>query len=412
MKCNETTKKLIEAELYKLCDGEATRSIVGEYPITSTWKLADILRTIAKACLEHTSIKDVCDSTKNPSGDTVHKRCKELSWQKAELLANEWVSNISSRIILPKKAFITVSIDFHQRPYYGDPSPDWVTGMKRKKGTNYAVAFMVVTITTKNIRCPLRILLITKQRMKEKAALISDLLGELSLHFPIRRVLLDRGFCQDDIIQVLEERGLEWIIAAVRRSGVKKAYQMIKTTVEELAKEASIDVKDNLALGRWARKQGIDVFRVESVVTRKKGTPVPLVAAYVRHRTHNKNPTKRRTYSLFLYLTNINCSARYIVKLYGKRWAIETDFRCINDFQAVTNSTSPSLRLILYGLAVYFNALWIVFSVCENTLAEYSSLSIDETSRFLYKFSFQLVCIVRRFCRFVRDEILPLVIFR
>ena len=99
MKCNETTKKLIEAEIYKLCDGEATRSIVREYPVTSTWKLADILRTIAKACLEHTSIKDVCDSPENPSDDTVHKRCKELPWQKAERLANEWVSNISSRII-------------------------------------------------------------------------------------------------------------------------------------------------------------------------------------------------------------------------------------------------------------------------------------------------------------------------
>lgn len=412
MKYNRITKKLIETELFKLCDGETTRRIVGEYPITSTWKLANIFRTITEACLQHTSIKDVCLPTDNPSDDTIHKRCKEIPWQKTEQLVNEWVSNLTTRIRLPKKAFLTVSIDFHQRPFYGNPSPEWITGMKRKKGTNYAVAFLSVTLTTKNIRCPLRIVLLTKLRMKAKAALINDLLAEISLQFPIRRVLLDRGFCQDDIIQVLEERGLEWIIAAVRRSGVKKAYHMIKATVEELAKEAGIDVKDKLSLGRWARKQGIDVFRVESVVVCKKGTPVPLVAAYVRHRTHNKDPTKRWSYSLFLYLTNIRCSARYIVKLYGKRWAIETDFRCINDFQAVTNSTSPSLRLLLYGLAVYFNALWIVFSVCENTLAEYSSLSIDKTTRFLYKFYYQLICIARRFCRWVRDEILPLVVFR
>lgn len=411
MTVTETTEKFIQHELYKLCDGEATRHIVGEYPATSTWTVADVFRPIIEACLEHTSIEDICSSPENPSADTVHKRCNELPWQKAEQLVNEWVTDVSSRICLPKRAFITISFDLHQRPYYGDPSPEWVTGMKRKKGTNYAVTFLLVTITTRNIRCPLVVKLMTKSRMKMKAVMIDEILSELALRLPVRRVLLDRGFCQEDIINLLEDRGLEWVIAAIRKSGVKVAYQAIKTCVETLAKQAGVNVEDKLELGRWARKQGIDVFRVESVTIRKKGTPVPLIAAYVRQRTRKKDPTKRWIYCLFLYLTNLSCSARYIVKLYGKRWMIETDIRCINDFQAVTNSKLPSLRMLLFGLAVFFDALWVIFSVCENRMTELDPFPIDNVTQFLYKFCYRLICIARWFCRWLRKEILPLVCF-
>lgn len=412
MSYNETTKKLVYDELYKLCDGEETKQIVGEYPIISTWKIADIFRPIIEACMEHTSIKDICLSTDNPSSDTIYKRINELGWEQAEQLVNKWINGLTKWISLPKRAFITISIDFHQMPYYGNSSPEWVTGMKRKKGTNYAVTFMTVAITTRNIRCPLSVLLMTEERMKNKAALISDLLSQLSLNFPIRRVLLDRGFCQDDIIQLLEDRGLEWIIAATRKSGVKIAYQTIKKTVEGFAEEAGVDIKDKLALGRWARKQHLDEFKVESIFIRKKGMRVPLVAIYVRHRTQNKDPAKRLIYNLFLYLTNIDCTSRYIVNLYSKRWIIETDYRCIDDFLAVTNSTSPSLRIILYGLAVFFDVLWILFSVCENILSRYNYFSIDSTTRFLYKFSYYLICTARRFFRWLRNEILPLLVFR
>lgn len=119
MNNSKTTEKFIRNEIYKLCDGEATRQIVGEYPANCKWKPKDIFRTIIEACLEHTSINDISSTPETPSSDTIYKRCGELTWQEAEQLVNEWVTDISSRLCLPKKAVSTISFDFHSRPILG-----------------------------------------------------------------------------------------------------------------------------------------------------------------------------------------------------------------------------------------------------------------------------------------------------
>ncbi len=408
----QTTEQFIHTELYKLCDGEATKRIIGEYSTKAIWKPADIFRTIIEACLEHTSIEDVCSTPNNPSADTVHTRCGELDLRQTENLVNEWITEISSRLQFRKNTYITISIDLHQRPYYGKPNKEWVTGMKLKQGTHFGITFLVATLTTRTKRCPLAVRLMTKTRMKHKAVLINEMLSELSLWLPIRRVLLDRGFCQEDIIRLLEERKLDWIIAAIRRNETRVAFREIRDCVHTLAKQAGVDIDDKLALGRWARKQGLDVFRVESIKLRKEGLPVPLIAVFVRQRTRNPIPQKRWRYGLFLYLTNLRVSARYLVKLYSKRWGVETDLRCISDFHAVTNSILPQLRLILFGLAMYFDALWVIYSVYQNILAERGDISVDQSTQFLVKFHYELVCIARWFCRWLRTEILPLLTFR
>ena len=179
MQFERTTNKFIENELYKLCDGETTRQIVGDYPANSTWQPANIFRTVIWTCLEHTSLEDVCSSPETPSADTIIRRCNELEWEDTEKLTNGWLSEIASRLQFPKKAKITVSIDIHQIPYYGETSYFWVTGMERKKGTNYAVSFLTATITTRKIRCPFAIRLMTKKRMKDKLAVIEDVLAEI-----------------------------------------------------------------------------------------------------------------------------------------------------------------------------------------------------------------------------------------
>ena len=100
------------------------------------------------------------------------------------------------------------------------------------------------------------------------------------------------------------------------------------------------------------------------------------------------------------------------MKLYSKRWIVETDIRCTNDFRAVTNSTSPQLRLLFYGLAMVFNALWIVFSTLINRLNDLSFDSLREDSIIAIKQADELVCIARWFLRFIRHEIFPLLCFQ
>ena len=93
-----------------------------------------------------------------------------------------------------------------------------------------------------------------------------------------------------------------------------------------------------------------------------------LLAVFVRIKIHNHDPTKRWIYDLYLYLTNYFASPRYIVKLYSKRWLIETDIRYIGTFKALTNSTNPQIRFLFFGLAVLFDLLWVFYSTFTNRL--------------------------------------------
>ncbi|MFX0063787.1 MAG: hypothetical protein ACFFC7_16575 [Candidatus Hermodarchaeota archaeon] len=101
-----------------------------------------------------------------------------------------------------------------------------------------------------------------------------------------------------------------------------------------------------------------------------------------------------------------------IVRLYGKWWIIETDIRCISEFKAVTNSTSPQLRYVLYGLAIVLDALWVVFSLLLNRLRSNESLVITQDTRFRVKQSDPLRLIARTFKRLLRTEILPQLTFQ
>ncbi len=101
-----------------------------------------------------------------------------------------------------------------------------------------------------------------------------------------------------------------------------------------------------------------------------------------------------------------------MVRLYSKRWIVETDIRCTNEFKVITNSTKPQLRLLLYGLAMVFNALWILYSTLIQRLEDNPTFEISTETLAIIKQVDELVCIARWFLRFVRQEIFPLPCFR
>jgi len=343
MKFNRTTKQAITRDIYKVCDGEQTKEIVGEYTPTSTWQPENILKTVSEACLQRTSLEDICESTENPSADTIQKRISELELDQIDLLINGWINEQVQKLCFHGNTKLTISIDFHQHPYYGDPSPEWVIGMKRKKGTSYCICFLLVSTTTNKICCPIYTKLVTKTEYSDKIGLLAKIWFILPESFLIKRVYLDRWFCEDPIIEFLEDRGLEYVIAAKRVKSVKTSLAEVRACVEQLATLSEVDLEDKFALGQWCRKRGLDTFKVRDITLKKRGTPTILVTAFVRVRTYNRDPARRWSYTLYLYVTNCRVSTRYVVKLCSKRWIIETDIRCIGTFKAVTNNTNPQL---------------------------------------------------------------------
>ncbi|MHA1331941.1 MAG: hypothetical protein ACTSR2_12780, partial [Candidatus Hodarchaeales archaeon] len=98
MTFDRTTKKAIRKDLYKVCAGEQTKAIMGEYAKSSKWKPDDIIKTISEACLNRTSLEDICEVKTNPSADTVQRRIKRLQLDQIESLVNGWISENIRRL--------------------------------------------------------------------------------------------------------------------------------------------------------------------------------------------------------------------------------------------------------------------------------------------------------------------------
>ncbi|MCK4849224.1 MAG: hypothetical protein KAT16_09375, partial [Candidatus Heimdallarchaeota archaeon] len=92
MKFNRTTNKALTRDIYKVCDGEVTRRIVGDYSHKSKWQPKDMIRTVIEACLQKTSLEDVCESKDNPSADRVQDRVNELDLDQIDQLLNGWMN--------------------------------------------------------------------------------------------------------------------------------------------------------------------------------------------------------------------------------------------------------------------------------------------------------------------------------
>jgi hypothetical protein len=52
MHFQRTTNQALTRDIYKVCDGEQTREIVGEYSYKSKWQPEDVFRAVIEACFQ------------------------------------------------------------------------------------------------------------------------------------------------------------------------------------------------------------------------------------------------------------------------------------------------------------------------------------------------------------------------
>ena len=258
MRFDGTTKKAISRDLYKVCASAQTKEIIGKYHQASNWRPEDIIKSVSEACLQRTSLEEVCEAKENPSADTVLRRIRQLQLEQLDQMVNGWINDNVQRIKFHGNTKLTVAIDFHQQPYYGDPSVEWVVGMKRKKGTSYCICFVLVTIATGRICCPVYVKLVTKKEYADKVGLLAQLWYKLPVGLNIRRVFMDRWFCDDAVIGFLEDLHLEYVIAARRVTSVKKTVREVQACIEQLAAFAGVRLEDKREVGQWCRRRGLD----------------------------------------------------------------------------------------------------------------------------------------------------------
>ena len=145
-------------------------------------------------------------------------------------------------------------------------------------------------------------------------------------------VLLDREFYSVDVIAVLHKQNIKFLMLAVRNSGIKKA------------------VDDHRAGNRKAVS--------EYTVTNKDGETFTFTLFIHKFKLDNKDKNdKKKKYKYVAFATNapprVEADLIHLVKLYGKRWGIETGYRQLEKLRPWTCSQNPAFRMFLIVVSVY-----------------------------------------------------------
>jgi len=212
---------------------------------------------------------------------------------------------------------VAVAFDWHDQPYYGSHQTEGVIGTKPKNGTAYAFSFLTVSVLTQHKRIVLAV--IPLKSRKNLPITVLQLLNHVKQRIKsLLYVAFDNGFQDSQLLQALINQQTPFVIPLRDTVKLQKRWRW----------------------KRYAKRfiyftQGMEIDVVEAV------------------------DTKANRYFLG---TNMSGRPKTILKLYKKRWGIETSYRMIRQFQSKTTSNSYAVRVFYFVLAVLLYNVWVLLN--------------------------------------------------
>ncbi len=284
----------------------------------------DHLKLLLTASLVNGFIEGTSISLNNvPTGETVLSHIKT---QDPHTLVESFRKHVEMFVnkMREKKhlcSSVPIAIDWHDVMYYGNPATPMVIGTQHKNGSNYAFEYLTASITIDGERLILDVIpLITRKDVYSAIKQVLTRIQELKIK--IRYVTLDGGFFSTETIQYFEKTKIKYILRMPQNNKTKKIKLKHGTT---------ITYKTN---NHKKRKYEQIQFNATT--------------AY--------DPIKKYFY---LFATNIKQNATTILKMFSKRWGIETTYRITNQFLIKTTSLQYTVRLFYYLFACMMYNIWI-----------------------------------------------------
>ncbi|MDL1920050.1 transposase, partial [Chloroflexi bacterium CFX5] len=228
-----------------------------------------------------------------------------------------------------KRAF-NIAIDLTLIPYHGQPYEDKkeIVRSAPKSGTTHFHGYATVSIVRDNRRYVVALRFI--EYGEEMAEIVRWPLKRLkSLHFRIRRVFLDKGFCSQPVFKVLEQHKASFVTPIPVRGksgGVRTLFQ---------GKSRATTYTFN------SSKHG--KYTVQAVVVQRYSK-----GRYGRH--------KSKWFAYAVSGLSAGILPAHVFELYRQRFGIESSYRQMNQVRVRTSTRNPVIRLLLVGLAfVLFN---------------------------------------------------------
>ena len=235
--------------------------------------------------------------------------------QKAESQIDLCIETLRNKGISLDK--VAIAFDWHDIPYYGSLQTEGVVGTKPKNGTAYAFSFLTVSVLTPHKRIIIAVIpLKTKNNLPTT---VLELLNYVKQKVKsLLYVAFDNGFQDSQLLQVLIDQKIPFVIPLRDTTKLQKRWRW-----ERYAKRFNYFT------------QGIEIDVVEAVDGRA---------------------------NRYFLGTNMSGRPKTILKLYKKRWGIETSYRMIGEFHPKTTSNKYAVRVFYFVLAVLLYNVWVLLN--------------------------------------------------
>ncbi len=264
-----------------------------------------------------------------PKGDSLLNELQKLDEKDIEeqfrKLFEKQFKNIFK--ITNKKPRVIVAIDATDKPTYSKKKRDDknIVGGKRKASTNFFFRFATIQIADKKNPLTLYAMHCTKDTTNEE--IVEKLITEARKLVRIKLLLIDRGFYSTNIFNKLEQMNVKYLMPSKHDEKTEKMFE------EHL--QSNYEVKPYFCSNPEKEFADFRLIMIRLEDNKEIG--------YVTNMTSIKEH-----------------KAAYYIKLYQRRWNIETGYRMQNMFLAKTCSVNPSVRLFYFSYAVALHNQWVV----------------------------------------------------
>ena len=255
---------------------------------------------------------------RTPTGETLLDYVKSMTCDEMLADAEAQVDCCVKQLKMKGLRFkdVALAFDWHDEPYYGKPVPGMV-GTQPKRGTCYAFSFLTASILTPGRRLVLCVVPLSSR--EGLSPLVLGLIARIQRWVKgLGYVAFDNGFQSSELMLELQKRRIAFVLP----------------------------LRDTVRLER--RRRWMRYAQRFNYTT--QGVTVDVVEA---------QDAKGRRYFL---ATNIAASPKRILRLYKRRWGIETGYRKIREFLPKTTSRSWIVRIFHFIFACLVYNAWVVLN--------------------------------------------------
>lgn len=287
----------------------------------AVYKAHDYSYRLIQSAIEHRSLEAMYKLTGYLSADRVLNKIHAILHKQMQQVIVDFTQNIK----LPKK--VMLAIDFTDKIYYGDKNHPNVMG---SKGGDYVRRYIELSTVKPalfiNAVC-------VDQLTNVKHELLTQLLeGFFNIYTKtkIQLLLLDRGFFSKEVVALLIEKSIPFIMPAIKNKAIGRLVKQFE--------KGEIDNRIRYMFGK---------------------SKVTLLFIKMQDET-------------LVYMTNTKYSRLQVHQLYRKRWQIETNFREQNNFIFKTTTQNFAIRYLAFVLAgLLFNAWQLARNTVPYSLESY-----------------------------------------